>query len=293
LLASLASPIDASKIRRAFPLRPFISICHCRLESKGTESTHMNPRKTTITILAVLSTSLALADDFKTIEGKEYKKATVSGVEPDGILLKTKSGISKVYFSELPKEVQERFHYNAAQAAQFTTAHQAVIEESNAAVAIQQQEEAQERQRRAAEIARQQQQAEEQQRQADAITVRQQQLQAQARHRYADQQRQKATAPQTAERARQRQIAGAVAGQRALEDQRIQRENQRYLENTQRQGAIWMQESRVEWARQQLESDKILQSPHSWIQTDRETLAREKSILEQQKQQQGNRATAY
>jgi thioredoxin 1 len=58
--------------------------------------------------------AVAFADDFKTIEGKEYKDVTVSRVEPDGIVLKTKSGISKVYFVELPKEVQERFHYNPA-----------------------------------------------------------------------------------------------------------------------------------------------------------------------------------
>lgn len=72
----------------------------------------MNPRKTTITILAALSASIALADDIKTNSGKEYKNATVSRVEADGIVLRTKGGISKVYFTELPKEVQERFHYN-------------------------------------------------------------------------------------------------------------------------------------------------------------------------------------
>ena len=64
---------------------------------------------TTVTILAVLVASLALSEDFKTINGKEYKDVTVSRVEPDGIVLKTKSGIFKVYFRELPKEVQERF----------------------------------------------------------------------------------------------------------------------------------------------------------------------------------------
>jgi len=31
----------------------------------------------------------------------------------------TKSGISKVYFTELPKEVQERFHYDPEKAAQY------------------------------------------------------------------------------------------------------------------------------------------------------------------------------
>src|SRR4030095_16024049 len=58
--------------------------------------------------------SLALADDFKTISGKEYKNAKVSRVEADGIVIKTKTGISKIYFVELPKDVQDRFHYGSA-----------------------------------------------------------------------------------------------------------------------------------------------------------------------------------
>ena len=62
-------------------------------------------------ILAVLFASLALAEDFKTVSGKVYKDATVSRVEADGIELKTKTGISKVYFTELPQDVQERFHW--------------------------------------------------------------------------------------------------------------------------------------------------------------------------------------
>src|SRR5437763_8465198 len=89
----------------------------------------MNPRKTTITILAVLSTSLALADDFKTTNGKEYKDATVSRVEPDGIVLKTKSGISKVYFAELPKEVQQRFNYDPDKAAAYSAERDTAYEQ--------------------------------------------------------------------------------------------------------------------------------------------------------------------
>ena len=69
-------------------------------------------RHNALAIFAALSVSPALAEDFKTVNGKEYKDATINRVEPDGIVLKTKSGISKVYFVELPKEVQERFHYN-------------------------------------------------------------------------------------------------------------------------------------------------------------------------------------
>src|SRR4051795_8734300 len=55
--------------------------------------------------------SLAFSEDFKTTNGKVYKNATVSRVEADGIELKTKTGISKVYFTELPQDVQERFHW--------------------------------------------------------------------------------------------------------------------------------------------------------------------------------------
>ena len=63
-------------------------------------------------LLAALSASIALADDFKTIKGKEYKNATVSHVEPDGIVIKFKSGIVKILFTELPKDVQLRFGYD-------------------------------------------------------------------------------------------------------------------------------------------------------------------------------------
>jgi hypothetical protein len=62
--------------------------------------------RATFVILIVCFASIALADDFKTTDGKEYKNVTVKRVEPDGIVLSSKSGISKVYFTELPKEVQ-------------------------------------------------------------------------------------------------------------------------------------------------------------------------------------------
>jgi hypothetical protein len=68
-------------------------------------------------ILVVCVASATLADDFKTVQGKEYKNVTVSRVEPDGIVLKSKSGISKVYFVELPPDVQERFQHDPANAA--------------------------------------------------------------------------------------------------------------------------------------------------------------------------------
>ncbi len=79
-------------------------------------------------------TSAALGEDFKTLNGKEYKNVTISRVEPDGIILRTKSAISKVYFVELPKEVQERFHYEPAKAAESNAAEQAAIAQLNDAV---------------------------------------------------------------------------------------------------------------------------------------------------------------
>ena len=45
----------------------------------------------TLTLLTICVTSIALADDFKTVNGKEYKNATISRVEPDGIVIRTKS----------------------------------------------------------------------------------------------------------------------------------------------------------------------------------------------------------
>ena len=79
---------------------------------------------TTLPILALLSATLALAEDFKTINGKEYKDATIIRVEADGIILRTKTGISKVYFIELPKDVQGRFRPTPRQSPAKTAAAQ-------------------------------------------------------------------------------------------------------------------------------------------------------------------------
>jgi hypothetical protein len=81
-----------------------------------------------LTFLILCFASVALAEDFKTIYGKEYKNVTVSRVEPDGITLISSSGVSKVYFTELPKEVQKRFHYDAARAAGYQSQQAAAQE---------------------------------------------------------------------------------------------------------------------------------------------------------------------
>ena len=73
-----------------------------------------------VAFLVLCFTTVAVADDFKLVTGREYKNVTVNRVEPDGIVLRTKSGISKVYFVELPNDVQQRFHYNAAIASAYS-----------------------------------------------------------------------------------------------------------------------------------------------------------------------------
>jgi hypothetical protein len=60
-------------------------------------------------ILAGSFAAGAVAADFKTINGEEYKDATIKRVEADGVVLATQWGISKVYFSELPPDMQKRF----------------------------------------------------------------------------------------------------------------------------------------------------------------------------------------
>ncbi|MFL6499653.1 MAG: hypothetical protein ACJ8LL_02915 [Candidatus Udaeobacter sp.] len=81
--------------------------------------------KTALSIFAVLSVSLALAEDFKTINGKEYKDATITRVEADGIVLRTKTGISKVYFFELPQDVQQKFRRSPATSSAAQREHEA------------------------------------------------------------------------------------------------------------------------------------------------------------------------
>jgi hypothetical protein len=91
-----------------------ISFCRCRVESKIGRIRRVKHWQATLTMFAALFASIAVADDFKTINGKEYKDATISHVEADGIVIRTKTGISKIYFVELPKDVQERFHHGSA-----------------------------------------------------------------------------------------------------------------------------------------------------------------------------------
>ena len=62
-----------------------------------------------LTFLILCFASIVLADDFKTIDGKEYKNVKVSRVEPDGIVITFSGGIVKIPFTELSPEIQKKY----------------------------------------------------------------------------------------------------------------------------------------------------------------------------------------
>ena len=96
----------------------------------------MKYRKTALGILVAVSASVALADDFKTVEGKEDKNVKVSRVEPDGIVITFSGGIVKLPFSELSPDVQKKYGYDSSAAAAYSAKeyekHTALAQQRNA-----------------------------------------------------------------------------------------------------------------------------------------------------------------
>jgi hypothetical protein len=97
--------------------------------------------KTLALFLILCFGSLAFADDFKTISGKEYKNVKVSRVEPDGIVIKFSGGIVKIPFTELSPEIQKKYGYDS----QAAGAYSAEQNEQQAALARQRKAEEQQR----------------------------------------------------------------------------------------------------------------------------------------------------
>jgi hypothetical protein len=86
---------------------------------KGSSAAHFFGRAKWSACLLVIFClgSGALAADFKTLDGTQYKGVAVKRVEADGVVVVTDAGVSKIYFNELPTEVRERYRAAAAQAA--------------------------------------------------------------------------------------------------------------------------------------------------------------------------------
>src|SRR5947209_19175466 len=70
-------------------------------------------------LTCLLAAGTLSSEDFKLTAGAEYKNVKVSRVEPDGLIVATDYGVVKLFFAELPKEVQEKYHYDAKAAEAF------------------------------------------------------------------------------------------------------------------------------------------------------------------------------
>lgn len=70
-------------------------------------------------IFTFFAIATAFADDFTLDDGTEYKAVKVTRAEPDGLVVTTASGITKLFFSDLPKEVQGKYHYDPKKAEAF------------------------------------------------------------------------------------------------------------------------------------------------------------------------------
>src|SRR5207248_10274062 len=107
---------------------------HCAFQMPN-DSARFSPMKTRLfpVVLSLVALQFAVADDFKTVEGKEYKNVTVSRVEPDGIVITFSGGIVKLPFVELPPDVQTKYGYDSTAAGAYAA------EENQRQVALQQQ----------------------------------------------------------------------------------------------------------------------------------------------------------
>jgi hypothetical protein len=98
-------------------------------------------RKPTLIIIALaMLTASVCAEDFKTINGKEYKNATVTRVEPDGIGIRFSGGVVKLPFTELPDDVRKRYNYDASKAAAYVAEQTALAQQAALQAEIQKQQ---------------------------------------------------------------------------------------------------------------------------------------------------------
>lgn len=78
----------------------------------------------TVSILAGLTLASSWAEDITTTTGKQYTDVTIARVEPDGIVVTTDSGIERISFDILSKELQTKYGYDPQRAAKFRAAVQ-------------------------------------------------------------------------------------------------------------------------------------------------------------------------
>jgi hypothetical protein len=84
-----------------------------------------------VAIFVVCLASASFADDFKTPNGKEYKNAAVTRVEPDGVVIKFHGGVVKIPFTDLNEDLRRKYNYDPDAARQFAAGVQRKINEQN------------------------------------------------------------------------------------------------------------------------------------------------------------------
>jgi hypothetical protein len=70
-------------------------------------------------LIFLCAASCCLAVDMTNNEGKVFKDAKVTRVEPDGVTISHSGGVAKLFFWELPESVQQQYGYNATNAAAY------------------------------------------------------------------------------------------------------------------------------------------------------------------------------
>jgi hypothetical protein len=85
-------------------------------------NTSNSKMKLAIVLLIIAMVQLVGAEDIETLKHQTYKGATVTRVEPDGIVLTYNTGIVKIPFTELSEQYQKRFGYDAEKAKAFAEA---------------------------------------------------------------------------------------------------------------------------------------------------------------------------
>jgi hypothetical protein len=111
--------------------------CGERIGGEGFAKKSQFQMKVAVYVAVLLTVSTVFAEDFTLNGGTKYKNVQIRRVEPDGLVITTTYGIIKLFFTDLPKEVQEKYHYDPKKAAAFRfrldAARDAVADEVSAA----------------------------------------------------------------------------------------------------------------------------------------------------------------
>ena len=102
--------------------------------------------KTDVQVSKTETTTIDPTAVFITLDGHKYPTTNITHVDPDGLTVMTDSGIQKLTFASLPKDIQQKYNYDPKKAAEFSQlvakAQQERIEHTRA---IQEQQQAAER----------------------------------------------------------------------------------------------------------------------------------------------------